>query len=160
LSIASLLVKLRNFVSKVIAPIYKTTKWEPIIPTSVDELDKFMSYYFHWHSDPVYGLLDHIQPIGHMNYQLLCKNYIEGDCDDLATYACYMLSRMGYEGVYRVNLISHRHVICVFRIGIWYRWISNSNLTTDEYPTLTEAINGYCKTQYTVASGMYHIEKM
>ena len=157
----NILINLRNKVSNLLSHIYKKTTWQPPIPSSIEELAKFMKEKTKWVQDPIWGLLDHIQPIDHMNYTLITKGKVEGDCDDLATYAGYMLGRMGYTRIYRVNLITHQHVICIFRDieEKKYYWISNSNFTGTFYTTLTFAINGYCRWAHpNVGIGTYTAE--
>ena len=101
------------------------TEWEPIPPVDVDKLGEFIRRTYKWTKD---SLLDNIQSIGHMNWQLQEYGTISGDCDDLATYSSYLLLRMGYTVVYRINIWEERHVVCAFSVpGGWQvidnRWI-------------------------------------
>lgn len=163
------LVTLRAKVSTLMAYRYKTTKWNPPVPSTPEELEKFMESRTEWKSDPLWGLLDHIQPVEHMNYQLLMGNsdvvgigIIHGDCDDLATYAGYMLDRMGATS-YRVNMPKYQHVICVFKYitlhGEYkYSWFSNQTFAHEWYKDLRSAVNGWCKSKDDGKSGPIEVE--
>jgi hypothetical protein len=88
-----------------------------------------------------------LNSIKHMNWQLKNKGIIEGDCDDLATYSCYMALRIFGQRAYRVNIISMRHVICVFELKqaqtSEYHSVSNQDVNIQPYGTLDECIKAY-----------------
>ena len=140
------LIKLRNKVSMLLGLAYKKTKWEPYIPADLSALRHFIDTYYLWQSE----LVDHIQPVEHMNWQLKNKDVIEGDCDDFATYTAYMLKRMGYKEIYRVNIPAHKHVICVFFGNInlngvfGYTWCSNKRIGTMAHKTWQSAAEMWC----------------
>lgn len=138
-----MLLKIREWLSDKLNKERDTTRWEPDTPFTLDDFSNFMKYNTMWKIDEVHGLLDNIQSIGYMNWQLLNNGCIAGDCDDLATYACYMLSRMGYV-TYRVNLVEHLHVICIYTSDGSYSWCSNSKCNKTCYTSMYEAIKGYC----------------
>ena len=144
------LVGLRNNVSKMISTFIRKTDWQPEIP-KYDSIDQALEYmkafcekHYIWKADPVYGLLDNVYSIKHINWQLKNKGIIEGDCDDLATYSCYIALRIfGYKA-YRINIISMRHVICVFESqASEYHWASNEYVDMQPYGTLDEGIKAY-----------------
>jgi hypothetical protein len=96
-----------------------------------------------------------------MNYQLFftIDRKIKGDCDDLASYAAWMLLRMGYQA-YRINLLAHRHVICVFKdIGTGkYAWFSNQLFSGVWYRSLLDSVKGWVAAGSSGTLGPYYIE--
>jgi hypothetical protein len=93
-----------------------------------------------------------------MNWQLENCGEIEGDCDDLATYVAYMLRRMGYQNVYRVNIVRYRHVICVFKDNNKYRYFSNQYLRGGTFNSVREAVNHWCDIQDHKPTRLYYTE--
>lgn len=154
------LIKLRAKVSQILAYAYNKTKYEPPIPKNLGELQEFMSKVYDWESDPLWGIMDHIQPIEHMNYQLLRAGVIVGDCDDFATYTCYMLRRMGYAKTYRVNMPKQLHVICVFQSGSKWFWASNNFIYTVGYDDFIEAVKGWYIRHNKDFDGCYFAERI
>lgn len=140
-----LLIGLRNLVSRLMGNTYKRTKWQPELPLSIGSLREFVISNYKWTSDSIYGLLDHILPVAHMNWQLETTGFIRGDCDDFATYTSYLLIRMGYTHVYRVNIIDQKHVVCVFMDhNREFRVFSNSNFHGSLAWNVEGAISNYC----------------
>ena len=133
------LIKIRNAVSKGFTKAYPTTDWEPEIPKNLEELSTFVRDHYKWTEDPVYGYLDHIKPIKHMNLLLKDNDLIKGDCDDLATYTAYTLGRMAYSRVYRVNILSHFHVVCVFKHVNHYKYVNNRKLVDGNFNSIRAA---------------------
>ena len=135
------LIGLRNGFSRVVGIGYMKTDWEPFVPVSLLSFREFIKRSYRWTSDPLYGILDHVQPVEHMNYQLKTNKFIRGDCDDLATYSCYTLSRMGFTP-YRVNVYTHKHVICVFSTSQpkRYHYVDNDYLSVNLYAKLSDAV--------------------
>jgi hypothetical protein len=124
--ITSILLDLRKAASHLIAKFKKETNWEPELQVSsspkdayneekvVADVDGFMEKYFVWTQDEAYGLLDNVQTIKHINWQIQTKNTIKGDCDDAATYTAYLLLRMcKYVKTYRINMLDRKHVVCI-----------------------------------------------
>lgn len=141
------LIWLRNRASEKLAASYNNqlTDWEPPLPANIFVLADYCLRHLDWISDPLRGLLDHIQPIKYMNWQLENTGKLKGDCDDLATWTAYMLKRMGFLAVYRVNIIRYRHVICVFRYAKdEYKIFSNMHLYTGSSKSLKAAIDDWC----------------
>ena len=64
------LIKLRNAGSRMLARRYEQTDWEPPVPNSLPEMADFCKATMEYKADPARGLLDHIQPVKHMNWQL------------------------------------------------------------------------------------------
>lgn len=140
------LIKLRNRFSKTIEPLYRESDFVPPIPETLPELRQFIRAYYEWKSDPIYGLLDHVKSVKAMNYSLENKDIIIGDCDDLATYTAWMLLRMGGYKVYRVNIPTLKHVICVFeRVDGQYQVADNRHLRSATYPSLDTAVKLWAK---------------
>jgi len=147
------LVELRNNISKMISTFIKKTDWQPELPKyeTIDQALEYMKAFceghYRWKADPVYGLLDNVYSIKHLNWQLKNKGIIEGDCDDLATYSCYMALRIFGCKAYRVNIISMLHVICVFELKkaqtSEYHSVSNQDVDMQPYGTLEECIKAY-----------------
>lgn|GEM_PF-3494085 len=154
------LVKMRNAGSRILAGRYEETDWEPPVPGSLSELSEFCRKKMEYKGDPARGLLDHIQPVPHMNWQLQNSGKIKGDCDDLATYVAYMLKRMGYQHAYRVNIMRHRHVICVFRYNSSYRYFSNQYLRSGTFGSIREAVNHWCKGKGHAPTSLYYAERL
>jgi hypothetical protein len=154
------LIKIRNAGSRILARRYEKTYWEPPVPGSLSELSDFCKQKMKYKGDPVRGLLDHIQPVRHMNWQLENSGKIEGDCDDMATYVAYMLRRMGYQSVYRVNIMRYRHVICVFRDDSSYRYFSNQYLRSGMFNSIREAVNHWCNGKGYKPTRLYYAEKL
>lgn len=152
------LIKFRNFVSKGIGRGYPTTTWEHSVFNDIGDLVTFSKENIEWRSDPIHGLLDHIQPINHMNWQLKTFGTIRGDCDDIATWIGYMLKRMGYKECYRVNIVRHKHVICVFRKDTYYQYFSNQYLRKGYYDSIDDVVKHWCERKsYT---RWYYVERV
>ena len=128
--ITARLLDLRKAVSDLIAKLKKETNWEPELQVSsspkdayneekvVADVDSFMEKHFVWTQDEVYGLLDNVQTVKHINWQIQTKNIIKGDCDDAATYTAYLLLRMcKYVKTYRINMLDREHVVCIANFG-------------------------------------------
>ena len=158
--IYGILIKIRNAASRGVAKAYPTTTWEPEIPDDLGALGTFMGTHYKWTEDPVHGLLDHIKPVVHMNLSLKDNGLIKGDCDDLATYTCYMLKRMGYKKIYRANIISHLHVICVFKHDDHYRYADNSRLYAEDFSTARAAIQHCANGRDGTKKARYYTERM
>ena len=158
--IYGILVRVRNAVSRRASKAYPTTDWEPEIPDDLKALSTFMRNHYEWTEDPVHGLLDHIKPVGHMNLSLKDNELIRGDCDDLSTYTAYMLGRMGYRKIYRVNVISHLHVICVFKHDDHYRYADNSRLYDSDFSTARAAIQHCANRRDETKKARYYTERM
>ena len=154
------LIGIRNLASRILGSRYKKTDWEPTMPASLDELSSFCREYMKYKPDPARGVLDHIQPVKHMNWQLQNNGKIEGDCDDMATYVGYMLKRMNYERVYRVNIVRHRHVICVFKASGEYRYFTNQYLRKDTFNSIQEAVDHWCDGKEYDRTRVYHAERL
>jgi hypothetical protein len=154
------LIEIRNLGSRIIGRRYKKTDWEPPVPDSLPELAEFCREKMKYKGDPVRGLLDHIQPVQHMNWQLENSGKIEGDCDDMATYVAYMLKRMGYEYVYRVNIARYKHVICVFKDGSEYKYFTNQYLRRDTFNSMYEAVSHWCNGKDYKPTKMYYSERL
>ena len=154
------LIKIRNAGSRILGRRYKKTDWEPSVPGSLSELSSFCREKIRYKADPIRGLLDHIQPVKHMNWQLENSGKIEGDCDDIATYVAYMLKRMGYKHVYRVNIVRHKHVICVFRDGSEYRYFSNQYLRHGMFNSIRETVDRWCKSKDYKPTKLYYAERL
>jgi hypothetical protein len=148
--ITARLLDLRKAVSNLVAKFKKETDWEPELQVSkspkdiyneekvVADVDSFMEKHFVWTQDEVYGLLDNVQTVRHMNWQIQSQNITKGDCDDAATYTAYLLLRMcKYVKTYRINMLDRQHVVCI------------ANFNTD-----TENIN-HC---YVFSNGRCHYE--
>jgi hypothetical protein len=139
------LVNIRNSLSTILEYELKSTKWEPDIPLSVDEIPEYMGKIFTWKQDPLWGICDYIQPIGHMNWQLKNKGLIYGDCDDHAQYISRILYRLGYRLLARVNMLDKSHVILVFmENNKTFSVFSNSNYTKNGNTNIDGAISYYC----------------
>ena len=154
------LIKIRNAGSRIIERRYEKTDWEPPVPDSLPELSDFCKEKMKYKADPVRGLLDHIQPVRHMNWQLENSGTIEGDCDDMATYVAYMLKRIGYRRVYRVNIIRYRHVICVFKDDSQYRYFSNQYLRRGTFGSVRETVNHWCDGKDHKPTRLYYKERL
>ena len=154
------LIALRNFGSRIIGRKYEKTDWKPTMPVSLEELEKFCKEKLRYKADPARGLLDHIQPVKHMNWQLEKRGYIEGDCDDMSTYVAYILTRMGYEEIYRVNIVKYRHVICVFKADDVYRYSSNRTLRNEKFNSVKGAIDNWCKRNDHKPTNVYYSERI
>jgi len=157
------LIWLRNRASKKLAITYddKLTDWEIPLPESIYVLANYLINHALWISDPLRGLLDHIQPVKHMNWQLQNSGVLKGDCDDLATWTAYMLKRMGFPVVYRVNIIKYRHVICVFRYAEnKYRVFSNTLLYVGDSESLASAVDLWCDKNNKGHTRWYVVEKV
>ena len=128
MSIFNALIKLRNQVSTLLAYSYQKTEWIPAIPKDIQSLREFMGSKYRWKSDPLFGLLDHIQPIKHMNYSLKHKGFIDGDCDDLATYTLWLAWAMGADTAVRINMPNVQHVIGAFLVSDGWCVCSNCDL--------------------------------
>ncbi len=154
------LIKLRNAGSVIIGRKYEKTDWKPDAPNSLSELSRFCRKNFQYKPDPARGLLDHIQPVAHMNWQLKNRGKIEGDCDDMATYVGDMLKRMGYKNVFRVNIPKYRHVICVFKDGDLYRYFSNQIYRPGPFNSVYEAVSHWCGKKEHKPTKVYYSEKI
>ena len=154
------LIKIRNAGSRILARRYEKTDWEPPAPDSLSELSEFCREKMKYKADPARGLLDHILPVRHMNWQLENSGKIAGDCDDMATYVAYMLRRMDYQRVYRVNIIRYRHVICVFKDDSEYRYFSNQYLRRGTFSSIYEAVNHWCKKRDHKPTRLYYAERL
>lgn len=154
------LIKLRNAGSKLIGKRYKKTNWEPDIPGSLSELSQFCRENMKYKADPIRGLLDHIQPVKHMNWQLEKNEKIQGDCDDLATYIGYMLKRMGYKRVYRVNIVRYKHVICAFRDDNAYRYFSNRSYYPGPFKSRYAAVSNWAERNKHKPTRGYYTERL
>lgn len=130
------------------------------MPDSLSELAEFCREKMKYKPDPARGLLDHIQPVKHMNWQLRNSGRIEGDCDDMATYVAYMLKRMGYQHVYRVNIARYKHVICVFKDESLYRYFSNQYLRSDTFNSIHEAVCHWCNRKGYKTTKLYYSERL
>ena len=113
------------------------TKWEPLVPADLNALQTFIHMTYIWTKD---SLLDNIQSIQHMNWQLEHTGKIRGDCDDLATYSSYLLLRMKYTQVIRVNIWEERHVICAFSISNGWQVVDNRKMHPPYYGSLHKSI--------------------
>jgi len=144
--IYNLLLKLRSGFSKVCSIFYKKTKEVPHF-TSKDQnlifVHDFCINHYVWVSDPIYGLLDHIRPIESMNSNFLINDKIEGDCDDLSTYTCYIGLTLLNCKTYRINIFTMKHVIAVLNYQGKYYWSSNEFLNLVPFNTLNEAVSNY-----------------
>jgi len=158
--IYGILVRVRNAVSRGISKAYSTTDWEPEIPDNLEALSTFMKDHYKWTEDPVHGLLDHIKPVKHMNLLLKDNGLIKGDCDDLSTYSAYTLGRMGHRKIYRVNLISHLHVICVFKHDDHYRYADNRKLFSMEFNTIRAATQDCANRRDETKKAKYYTERI
>lgn len=154
------LIKIRNAGSRLIGRRYQKTNWKPEVPESLPKLYKFCRDNMEYKRDPVRGLLDHIQPIKHMNWQLETNGKIKGDCDDLATYAGYMLKRMGFSQVYRVNIVKYKHVICVFKDTDIYRYFSNRTYKPGPFGSMYIAVNDWSERNKHKPTKMYYRERL
>ena len=150
-----LFISFRNAVSKIINSFTKRTDWQPDFPnfTSKDQALKHMRIFcedhYRWKADPVYGLLDNVQSIKHMNWQLKNNGIIEGDCDDLATYSCYYALKLFAYKSYRINIASKRHVIGVIELRETqdspskFYWLSNHQIDTESHSSLDKCVKAY-----------------
>ena len=157
------LIWLRNRISKRMTKSYadKMTDWQPPQPISAYALASYCVNHMEWISDPLHGLLDHIQPVEHMNWQLKNTGKLKGDCDDLATWVAYMLKRMGYPVVYRVNIVKYRHVICVFRYADkQFKLFSNQHLYVGDSKSVAKAVDHWCDKHYKKHTKVYYAERI
>lgn len=154
------LIGIRNIASRIIARRYERTNWKPATPGSLDELETICKEKVKYKADPARGLMDHIQPVEYMNWQLENRGYIEGDCDDISTYVAYVLKNMGYKEIYRVNIVRHRHVICVFRADGLYRYFTNQYLRSGIFKSVKEAVDHWCKSHDYETTRVYYAEKL
>ncbi len=154
------LIGIRNIASKIIARRYEQTDWKPATPGSLDELEKFCKEKVKYKADPARGLMDHIQPVKHMNWQLENRGHIEGDCDDISTYVAYMLRNMGYKEIYRVNIARYLHVICVFKTDEVYRYFTNQYLRSGTFNSVKEAADHWCKSHEHKPTRVYYAERL
>lgn len=158
--ILNTLIKLRNALSGCLDNFYQKTKWQPDVSGwTLNTLRDFLINNYQWESDPVYGLLDHVQPIKHMNWQLRKYGVIKGDCDDLATYTIYLAMRIfGNKVAMRINLITRQHVIGLFDAndGGWH-WCSNQDIS-DFVGDSKEIMNDYLGTP--ISGGKYVVESI
>jgi len=159
----NILIRIRNWVSNLCKRMYKTTNWEPDVPLSIEMLGFIIAEKYKWIKDPIYGLLDHVLPIKHMNWQLQNTGCVKGDCDDFATYTSYILIRMGFKQVFRVNLIDKLHVICVFMNNdSVFDVFSNSSYYNTKSSNVDAAIEAYCNTvvmndiRYNISQGIHY----
>lgn len=135
------LIQLRKKFSKVVEPLYPESDYEPSIPRTLPELGQFMRDHYTWSRYPVY---DHLKSIKAMNYDLEHESRVFGDCGGLATYTAWMLLRMSYPEVYRVNIPELKHVVCVFSYSIDdYRVADSRDLWSAKYFSLDEAIQSW-----------------
>lgn len=135
-------LSIRDGFSRLLSHGLSETDYEPDVCGSISEFEIFIWRVYRWKRDYGYGLLDNVYSIRHMNWQLEKTGVIRGDCDDLATYSCYMLGRMGYR-VWRVNMPSFLHVICVFSDGVGYDVVSNDNLFLCRAKSLDSAVRAW-----------------
>ena len=157
------LICLRNRVSKKMAISYanQLTDWQPPLSESIYALANYCMKHIFWISDPLRGLLDHIQPIKHMNWQLEKYGTLMGDCDDSATWIAYMLKRMGFPVVYRVNIVRYTHVICVFRYADkQYRVFTNNQLIVGDNKSVAKAVDHWCDYARKGHTNLYYAERM
>lgn len=139
------LISIRNGFSRLISGCFKETSWQPDVSSwDMRILRDWVNNHYIWKQDLAYGLLDNIYSIRHMNWQLKKHGHIKGDCDDLATYTIYLALRIfGYNHSCRVNVISQKHVICLFYAdGLWY-WNSNSTISDSGFAHIEEALGNY-----------------
>lgn len=142
--IMNYLLKKRDQLSTLLAYTYKKTSWEPIIPENIGALRIFIDQVYIWKPDPLFQLLDHIQPIGYMNHQLETTGRIKGDCDDQGYYTGYMLLRMGIPEAFLISIPEAEHVILVFRYNDFWFFASNDYIDNVPYPTWQNACRGWC----------------
>lgn len=154
------LISLRNIGSRILSSRYEQTDWEPEVPGSLSELETFCGENLKYKRDPARGLMDHILPVKHMNWQLKKNGWIEGDCDDMATYVAYMLKRMGYQHTYRVNIARYLHVICVFTIDSQYRYFSNQYFRSGVFNSIKEVVDHWCEGHNHKPTTVYYAEKV
>jgi hypothetical protein len=149
-------IGLRNLYSKMIKDKFPTSKWEPPIPNSIEELESLYKDRMMWREEK----LDYIRPIKNMNHQLLYQDCMEGDCDDLATWVGYMLKRMHIKKVYRVNIAGHKHVICVYELLKSYFYISNNQFNKTAYNSIDDAVIGWCIKSGKPYTKWYYVERL
>ena len=149
-------IKLRNLYSKIIKSKFLITKWEPPIPSSIEELESLYKDKMEWREEK----LDYIRPIENMNYQLRYQDYMEGDCDDLATWIGYMLKRMNFKNVYRVNIAGHKHVICIYKLLQSYFYISNNRFNKQAYNSIDDTVIGWCIKSGKPYTKWYYVERL
>ena len=158
------LIMLRNYFSLHVYRRYKNqfTDLEPDLPISISRLADHCYGHLEWKEDPINGLMDHIQPIKHMNWQLKTNGMIEGDCDDLATWIGWMLKRMGIKHVKRVNIVKYKHVICVFfdpKHEKW-RYFSNASLKTGMFKSTRQCVDAWCERKKHKPTRWFYTENM
>ena len=140
------LIKKRNEFSELWKRHERQTNEEPEIPKDLYELSVFMHRYYEWQRDPLWGLCDHIKSIKHMNWYMKEYSEIRGDCDDLATYTLYLMAKMGYTELYRVNMPEFKHVIGVYKNTktFGYGGFSNRNLYQWNEPAVHSVVTKIC----------------
>ena len=158
------LIQARNIGSGLLNRRYngRLTYAPPPIPNDIRALARFCADHMRWTRDPLRGYLDHIQPLAHMNWQLLKTGIIRGDCDDLATWIGYMLKNMQVSTVYRCNIVKHRHVLCIFydeELGYW-RYFSNRALKSGLFTSSRGAVNDWCTRNKKSKTRMYYNEPL
>jgi hypothetical protein len=137
------LIGLRDATSDIFSRFRQETSWEPQAPGSIEDLEYFLQQAYRWKRDAAYGLLDNMQTIRHMNWQLETTNRIEGDCDDFAKYTSYLLHRMGYRDIHIANILTMRHVIVIYGTGEAYNIFSNHIHYPIRAQDLDDAIQEY-----------------
>ena len=154
------LIGIRNGLSRVHGVFIRGTDREPVLPGGLHELACWCRARMEWRRDRLWGYLDIVRTVGQMNKQLCERGIIRGDCEDLATYVGYLLHRMGYGEIWRVNIYSHRHVVCIFRSGDSYMLFSNGILLKGRHSGVSEAVWHWCKRRGSGGSGRYYAERL
>ena len=115
------------------------TEWEPPIPETLGDLKTFLRWKMEYKADPLWGLWDVKQTVNQMNAQLKKNSIIIGDCEDYATYAGYMLQRMGYTRVHRVVFL-RGHQICAFCIDGGWSYFSTGRYAEGPFASINAAV--------------------
>jgi len=123
------------------------TNWEPPIPMNLSMLTAFARNKMVYKRDPVWGLLDNLQSIEAMNYQLKENGFIEGDCEDYAHYLGWTLERMGYSPTWSIAIPPYRHTLCAFKTDKGWRFFSNQVLYYVYFTSLQNIVTYWCETE-------------
>jgi len=112
------LVGLRNTFSNLLNKRRFATIWRPSV-VSLEQFEKWMIKHFKYKHDPLGGIIDNTQGVGHMCFQYQSTGEIQGDCDDSATMFLWAVTKLRKGGapignVWRVNIPAYTHVICVW----------------------------------------------
>lgn len=114
------LVQTRNGFSYLLNMRRPTEVWRPAL-TSLEYFERWMLNHFIYRHDPLGGIVDNTQSVGHMFWHYKHDGgIIKGDCDDSATLYAWALKELRKDihtpirDVWRVNIPRYRHVICVW----------------------------------------------